>query len=136
MDKGPSIIHEPLVPRTFRLLAESEKEGNGLVTYGLKDPNDNTFTYWNGSILLDDGRFYELQLECDDYYPQKPPKVRFITKVNMPFVDGSGYVKNGSLNILRSWNRDCTLESYLTAIRDELKNNLKKYPQPPEGSKF
>ena len=54
----------------------------------------------------------------------------------MPFVDGSGYVKNGSLNILRSWNRDCTLESYLTAIRDELKNNLKKYPQPPEGSKF
>ena len=135
MEKG-AIIHEPLVPRTFRLLAESEKEGNGLVTYGLKDPNDNTFTYWNGSILLDDGRFYELQLECDDYYPQKPPKVRFITKVNMPFVDGSGYVKNGSLNILRSWNRDCTLESYLTEIRNELKNNLKKYPQPPEGSKF
>ena len=135
MEKG-AIIHEPLVPRTFRLLAESEKEGNGLVTYGLKDPNDNTFTLWNGSILLDDGRFYELQLECDDYYPQKPPKVRFITKVNMPFVDGSGYVKNGSLNILRSWNRDCTLESYLTEIRNELKNNLKKYPQPPEGSKF
>ena len=71
-EKG-AIIHEPLVPRTFRLLAESEKEGNGLVTYGLKDPNDNTFTYWNGSILLDDGRFYELQLECDQNYPQKPP---------------------------------------------------------------
>ena len=135
MEKG-AIIHEPLVPRTFRLLAESEKEGNGLVTYGLKDPNDNSFTFWNGSILLDDGRFYELQLECDDYYPQKPPKVRFITKVNMPFVDGSGYVKNGSLNILRSWNRDCTLESYLTAIRDELKSNLSKYKQPPEGSKY
>ena len=28
MEKG-AIIHEPLVPRTFRLLAESEKEGNG-----------------------------------------------------------------------------------------------------------
>ena len=67
MEKG-AIIHEPLVPRTFRLLAESEKEGNGLVTYGLKDPNDNTFTHWNGSILLDDGRFYELQLECDEDY--------------------------------------------------------------------
>ena len=39
-EKG-AIIHEPLVPRTFRLLAESEKEGNGLVTYGLKDPNDH-----------------------------------------------------------------------------------------------
>ena len=34
--------------------AKSEKEGNGLVAYALKDPNDNTFTYWNGSILLDD----------------------------------------------------------------------------------
>ena len=78
MEKG-AIIHEPLVPRTFRLLAESEKEGNGLVTYGLKDPNDNTFTFWNGSILLDDGRFYELQLECDQNYPQKPPKVKFIS---------------------------------------------------------
>ena len=135
MEKG-AIIHEPLVPRTFRLLAESEKEGNGLVTYGLKDPNDNTFTFWNGSILLDDGRFYELQLECDENYPQKPPKVKFITKVNMPFVDQYGTIKSGSLNILRNWNRDCTLESYLTAIRDELKSNLSKYKQPPEGSKY
>ena len=29
-DKG-SIIHEPLVPRTFRLLAELEKEGDGII---------------------------------------------------------------------------------------------------------
>ena len=135
MEKG-AIIHEPLVPRTFRLLAESEKEGNGLVTYGLKDPNDNTFTTWNGSILLDDGRFYELQLECDQNYPQKPPKVKFLSKVNIPFVDQSGWVKPNSLNILRNWNRDCTLESYLMAIREDLKVNLKKYKQPPEGSKY
>ena len=136
MEKG-AIIHEPLVPRTFRLLAESEKEGNGLVTYGLKDPNDNTFTFWNGSILLDDGRFYELQLECTQDYPQKPPKVKFISKINMPFVDqSSGFIKPNSLSILKGWNRDWTLESYLTAIREELKHNLSKYPQPPEGSKF
>ena len=137
MSEKGAIIHEPLVPRTFRLLAESEKEGNGLVTYGLKDPNDNTFTFWNGSILLDDGRFYELQLECTQDYPQVPPKVKFITKVNMPFVDqSSGFIKPNSLNILRSWNRDCTLESYLNSIREELKHNLGRYPQPPEGSKF
>ena len=134
-EKG-AIIHEPLVPRTFRLLAESEKEGDGLVTYGLKDPNDNTFTHWNGSILLDDGRFFELQLECDQDYPQKPPKVKFVTKVNLPCVDSSGRIKNGSLHILANWNRGCTLESYLKAIREELKNNLGKYPQPPEGSRF
>lgn len=35
MEKG-DIIHEPMVPRTFRLLAESEKEGNGIITYGLE----------------------------------------------------------------------------------------------------
>ena len=134
MEKG-AIIHEPLVPRTFRLLAESEKEGNGLVTYGLKDPNDNTFTFWNGSILLDDGRFYELQLECDQNYPQRPPKVKFISKINIPFVDQSGWIKPNSLNILKNWNRDCTLESYLMDIRNELKSNINKYKQPPEGSK-
>ena len=82
-------------------------------------------------------RFYGIQLECTQDYPQKPPKFKFISKVNIPFVDqSSGFVKQGSLNILRNWNRDCTLESYLTAIRDELKNNLGLYPQPPEGSKF
>ena len=54
----------------------------------------------------------------------------------MPFVDQYGAIKSGSLNILRNWNRDCTLESYLTAIRDELKSNLGKYKQPPEGSKY
>ena len=135
MEKG-AIIHEPLVPRTFRLLAESEKEGNGLVTYGLKDPNDNTFTFWNGSILLDDGRFYELQLECDQNYPQRPPKVKFISKINIPFVDQSGWIKPNSLNVLKNWNRDCTLESYLMDIRNELKSNISKYKQPPEGSKY
>ena len=135
MEKG-AIIHEPLVPRTFRLLAESEKEGNGFVTYGLKDPNDNTFTHWNGSILLDDGRFYELQLECGENYPQVPPKVKFISKINIPFVDQRGWIKSGSLNVLKNWNRDCTLESYLNEIRNELKANISKYRQPPEGSKY
>ena len=132
-----SIIHEPMVPRTFRLLAESEKEGNGLVTYGLKDANDNTFTDWNGSILMDDGKFYELALTCGKDYPQRPPEVRFITKINMPFVNQSnGYINPNSLDVLRNWNKDCTLESYLMAIRNEIKQNLGKYSQPPENSKF
>ena len=32
----PNIIHEPLIPRTFRLLAELEKEGDGIISYGLE----------------------------------------------------------------------------------------------------
>ena len=59
-----SIIHEPLVPRTFRLLAELEKEGDGLVSYGLENPDDNTFTNWNGSILAPNERLYELKMVC------------------------------------------------------------------------
>ena len=137
MDKGPSIIHEPLVPRTFRLLAELEKEGDGIVSYRLEDPEDNTFTNWNGSILANNGILYELKIVCDDNYPKVPPKVKFITKINLPCVNqGNGEILPNSLNVLKNWNRDCTLESYLTAIRDKIKNNLKKYPQPPEGSKF
>ena len=133
MDKG-SIIHEPLVPRTFRLLAELEKEGDGIVSYGLQDPEDNTFTNWNGSILANNGILYELKIVCDDNYPKVPPKVKFITKINLPCVNQSnGEIVPGSLNILK---RDCTIESYLQAIKAEMDKSLTKLKQPPEGSKF
>ena len=73
--------------------------------YKLKDLNNNTFTYWDRNILLDNGRFFELQIECDDNYSNRLLKVIFVTKVNMPFIDQhNGIDKNGSLNILRNWN--------------------------------
>lgn len=37
VSKETSVINEPSIPRTFRLLAEFEKGGDGLVTYGLED---------------------------------------------------------------------------------------------------
>lgn len=132
-----TVIHEPLVPRTFRLLGESEKEGNGLVTYGLEDPSDNSFTNWNGSILLDDGRFYQLKLVCGPKYPNEPPEVKFISKINVPFVDQSnGKVKNTSLKITKEWTRKETIETLLMFIREEIKNNINKFKQPPEGATF
>ena len=101
-DKG-SIIHEPLVPRTFRLLAELEKEGDGIVSYGLVDPEDNTFTNWNGSILANNGILYELKIVCDDNYPKVPPKVKFVTKINLPCLNQSnGEIVPNSLNILKN----------------------------------
>ena len=137
MVEKPTIIHEQMVPRTFRLLAELEKEGNGIVTYGLEDPEDNTFTNWNGSILAPKERVHELKMVCDESYPNTPPKVKFVSKVNLPCVNqNNGEIIPGSLDILKKWNRDCTLESYLNAIRQDMEKNLTKYKQPPEGAKF
>ena len=135
-DKG-SIIHEKYVPRTFRLLAELEKEGDGIVSYGLEDPEDNSFTNWNGSILANNGMLYELKIVCDNNYPNVPPKIRFVTQINLPCVNQSnGEIIPNSLNILKSWNRDCTIESYLQAIKAEKEKSLTKLKQPPEGSRF
>ncbi len=37
VSKDTSIINEPSIPRTFRLLAEYEKGGDSYFTYGLTD---------------------------------------------------------------------------------------------------
>ena len=118
-------------------LRSIEKEGNGIVTYGLEDPEDNSFTNWNGSILANNGILYELKIVCDNNYPNVPPKIRFVTKINLPCVNQSnGEIIPNSLNILKSWNRDCTIESYLQAIKVEMEKSLTKLKQPPEGSRF
>ena len=80
---------------------------------------------------------YELKIVCDENYPKVPPKVKFVTKINIPCVNQSnGEILPNSLNILKSWNRDCTIESYLQAIKVEMEKSLTKLKQPPEGSRF
>ncbi|KAI9875412.1 MAG: E2 ubiquitin-conjugating protein mms2 [Pleopsidium flavum] len=84
------------VPRNFRLLEELEKGEKGLgaeaCSYGLKDGDDLLMSNWNGTILgpphsMHENRIYSLNIHCGDSYPDIPPTVQFVSKINLPCVD-------------------------------------------------
>jgi len=70
-------------------------------------------------------------------YPVEPPKVRFISRVNMAYVNQSTGVVENQLPALSGWNRNQSIESVLVGIRNcmSLPQN-RKLPQPPDGSEY
>jgi len=135
------------VPRSFRLLEELEKGekgiGDGSCSYGLDDPEDNTMTHWNGTIIgpghtVHENRIYSLKIHCGGQYPDNPPTVRFLSRVNLSFVSQvDGKVDQTKLPVLANWTRNNTLETLLVEIRREMASfNNRKLPQLPEGSVF
>ncbi|CAN3355421.1 ubiquitin-conjugating enzyme variant Mms2p [Diutina catenulata] len=132
------------IPRNFKLLEELEKGEKGLgaesVTYGLVNQDDNTMTYWNGTILGPphssyENRIYSLTIVCDETYPEKSPRVRFLTKINLPCVDDEGNVVN--LDVLQNWKRSYSMETVLLELRMAMASPAnKKLPQPKEGSTY
>eukprot|EP00899_Mesostigma_viride_P021183 jgi/Mesvir1/29066/Mv18374-RA.1 len=135
------------VPRSFRLLEELERGekgiGDGSVSYGMDDGDDVYMRSWSCTILgppssVHDGRIYCLKLHCGDEYPQKPPQVRFKTRVNMSCVhQQTGVVDPKNFHVLKSWKPSYTMETVLTELRREMASaQNRKLPQPPEGSEF
>jgi len=141
MTKLPSpkvIPKEYRIPRNFKLLEELEAAEKGLYTdtkkYGEScmcinlglDGQDATFTHWNATIIGHQGghigdRIYTLKIKAGGGYPDDPPQLKFVQKVDMPCVDSKGYVDFTKMNVSHfHWNRECSLFEALLAIRQEM----------------
>jgi len=135
------------VPRNFRLLEELEKGekgiGDGTISYGLSDADDILMRNWNGTIIgppgtVHENRIYSLRINCDETYPNKPPVVHFVSKINLPCVNPqNGKVEPSKLAVLAGWRNNYTLETVLADLRKDMASPAnKKLQQPPEGSVF
>ncbi|KAJ8101554.1 ubiquitin-conjugating enzyme/RWD-like protein [Lipomyces tetrasporus] len=135
------------IPRNFRLLEELEKGEKGLgaeaCSYGLTDGDDITMSEWNGTILgpphsVHENRIYSLKLHCGPNYPDVPPVVQFLSKINLPCVSQvDGKVDPSKLACLAQWRRDYNMETVLLEIRREMATGSnRKLPQPPEGTTY
>ncbi|KAG5366095.1 Ubiquitin-conjugating enzyme variant MMS2 [Yarrowia sp. B02] len=135
------------MPRSFRLLEELDNGEKGIgseaCSLGLADSDDIEMTFWNGTILgpphsAHENRIYSLTLEAGPEYPDKPPTVKFISKINIPCVNQqSGVVIPANLPCLNHWKRSNTMETVLLELRKDMGQPAnRKLPQPAEGSTY
>jgi len=132
-----------IVPRNFKLLEELERSEKGLgemaISYGLVDPGDTFMSEWNGGILALNGQFYELRIFCPDGYPAVPPKVRFVSRININCVNQTdGEVIHAKLPATKNWNRNSSIEQVLLSLRSEMYCDIvqRRMRQPAEGTTF
>jgi ubiquitin-conjugating enzyme E2 variant len=83
-------------------------------------------------------RFYELKMVVGQNYPQEPPQIKFVSKINLAGVNQkNGTIDNQYFSVLKNWTKNNTLQDALKGIRKEMESSaFKKLSQPEEGSVF
>ena len=67
---------------------------------------------------MHENRIYSLKITCSESYPDSPPSVQFISRVNLPFVSpADGKVDPHKLPVLAHWSRASSIETVLVEIR-------------------
>ena len=65
-----------------------------------------------------ENRIYSLSIICGENYPDRPPTIQFISRVNLPFVSQTdGKVDPAKLPVLCNWTRSSSIETVLVEIR-------------------
>ena len=104
--------------------------------------DDDDLTHWTGTILGPAGttldmRVLELSIECGERYPERPPEMRFRTRVNLPFVRNDGRVDLAALGVAQAWRRNNSIEDALNAVYHAIaRPEVRRLAQPPEGARF
>jgi len=145
-----------IIPRSFRLRQElefAEKGFNAMeqktsanakpkdanqefISYGLGDLDDSSYELqlanWQATIIgpqntpLGD-RIYNLRVRCGARFPEVPPVMHFVQKINMPGVDATTGMVTG---LLKTWTRETTINDYLIVIRNAMAQTAAKLKQP------